>query len=159
MRPIFLAAVAAFAPLVTLAAPAMADTYLARCHMGECLFYDQQNRQVLDASPGRPGTLVSITLRPGISDRPDGTILWQDPAPMRVFCSATRPAFEELPGQYYALNLMQTAGATQAVTALYLKACHPGTTLGDDLPAAAQALGYGLTPEGRYASYEALIAH
>jgi hypothetical protein len=75
---------------------------------------------------------------------------------VRFFCSTARPAFG-LQGGYQGLNLGQISGATELVANMYLRACHPGVDPGRNIEATLQGLGYRPTPDGTFASFEALI--
>ena len=146
--------------LTTLASPVAAETYLGRCQMGECLHYDQSDRRVEGQGSSRvPGELVRVTLRQAVSDRPDTPkkrLQFEAPSEVRFFCSTARPAFG-LQGGYQGLNLGQISGATELVANMYLRACHPGVDPGRNIEATLQGLGYRPTPDGTFASFEALI--
>lgn len=156
MKPILLAAAFALP-----AALAQAEPYLARCHMGECIHYDQTSRQVVgQGSAAVPGDLVMVTLRQAVSDDPDtpaSGLAWGEPSPVQVFCSGTRPAFMAGDASYTALDLVTPAGATTLITTMYLRACHPGLGALDDPFAAAGDLGYRATGTGSYPDFAALI--
>ena len=156
MKP-FLLAVALALP----AAIAQAEPYLARCHMGECIHYDQTGRRVVgQGSAAVPGDLVLVTLRQAVSDDPDtpaGGLDWGEPSPVQVFCSGTRPAFMPGNASYTALDLVTPAGATTLITTMYLRACHPGLGTFDDPFAAAVDLGYRATETGSFPDFAALI--
>ena len=140
---------------------AQAEPYLARCHMGECIHYDQTSRQVVgQGSAAVPGDLVMVTLRQAVSDDPDtpaGGLDWGEPSPVQVFCSGTRPAFMAGDASYTALDLVTPAGATTLITTMYLRACHPGLGTFDDPFAAASDLGYRATETGSFPDFAALI--
>ena len=146
--------------LAALVSPVAAETYLGRCKMGECLHYDQSDRRVEGQGSSRvPGELVRVTLRQAVSDRPDTPkkrLQFEAPSEVRFFCSTARPAFG-LQGGYQGLNLGQISGATELVANMYLRACHPGVDPGRNIEATLQGLGYRPTPNGIFASFEALI--
>ena len=156
MKPFLLAAAFALP-----AALAQAEPYLARCHMGECIHYDQTSRQVVgQGSAAVPGDLVMVTLRQAVSDDPDtpaGGLDWGEPSPVQVFCSGTRPAFMAGDASYTALDLVTPAGATTLITTMYLRACHPDLGTFDDPFAAASDLGYRATETGTFPDFAALI--
>ena len=147
--------------LTALASPVAAETYLGRCKMGECLHYDQSGRRVEGQGSARvPGQLVRVTLRQAVSDRPDtptARLQFDAPSEVRFFCSTARPAFGMQGGGYQGLNLGQISGATELVANMYLRACHPGVDPGRNIEATLQGLGYRPTPDGTFASFEALI--
>ena len=147
--------------LAALASPVAAETYLGRCKMGECLHYDQSGRRVEGQGSARvPGQLVRVTLREAVSDRPDTPkrrLKFEAPSEVRFFCSTARPAFGLKGGGYQGLNLGQISGATELVANMYLRACHPGVDPGRNIEATLQSLGYRPTPDGTFASFEALI--
>ena len=147
--------------LAALASPVAAETYLGRCKMGECLHYDQSDRRVEGQGSARvPGDLVRVTLRQAVSDRPDtptARLQFDAPSEVRFFCSTARPAFGLQGGGYQGLNLGQISGATELVANMYLRACHPGVDPGRNIEATLQSLGYRPTPDGTFASFEALI--
>ena len=147
--------------LAALASPVAAETYLGRCKMGECLHYDQSDRRVEGQGSSRvPGELVRVTLRQAVSDRPDTPkkrLQFDAPSEVRFFCSTARPAFGMQGGGYQGLNLGQISGATELVANMYLRACHPGVDPGRNIEATLQSLGYRPTPDGTFASFEALI--
>lgn len=138
------------AALLTLPAAAHADPYLRRCHMGECLHYDQVSRHIVGTgSAAVPGDLVMVSLRSAVSADPDADpaeLDWSEPAPAQLFCSIPCPASRLPDGGYQGLDLVTPAGATTQVTAMYMRACHPETDIADDPFAAAAELGYGTTP-------------
>lgn len=156
MKP-FLLAVALALP----AAIAQAEPYLARCHMGECIHYDQTGRRVVgQSSAAVPGDLVLVTLREAVSadpDTPPSDLDWGEPSPVQVFCSVERPAFMSGNGSYTALDLVTPAGATTLITTMYLRACHPELGDFDDPFAAASRLGYRATETGNFPDLAALI--
>lgn len=156
MKPILLAAALALP-----AALAQAEPYLARCHMGECIHYDQTSRQVVgQGSAAVPGDLVLVTLRQAVSAAPDtpaDSLDWGEPSPVQVFCSGTRPAFMAGDASYTALDLVTPAGATTLITTMYLRACHPDLGPIDDPFAAAARLGYRATETGSFENFAALI--
>ena len=147
--------------LAALASPVAAETYLGRCKMGECLHYDQSDRRVEGQGSSRmPGQLVRVTLREAVSDRPDTPkrrLKFEAPSEVRFFCSTARPAFGLQGGGYQGLNLGQISGATELVANMYLRACHPGVDPGRNIEATLQSLGYRPTPDGTFASFDALI--
>ena len=147
--------------LAALASPVAAETYLGRCKMGECLHYDQSDRRVEGQGSSRvPGELVRVTLRQAVSDRPDTPkrrLKFEAPSEVRFFCSTARPAFGLKGGGYQGLNLGQISGATELVANMYLRACHPGVDPGRNIEATLQSLGYRPTPDGTFASFDALI--
>ena len=147
--------------LAALASPVAAETYLGRCKMGECLHYDQSDRRVEGQGSARvPGDLVRVMLRQAVSDRPDTPkrrLKFEAPSEVRFFCSTARPAFGLKGGGYQGLNLCQISGATELVANMYLRACHPGVDPGRNIEATLQSLGYRPTPDGTFASFEALI--
>ena len=147
--------------LAALASPVAAETYLGRCKMGECLHYDQSGRRVEGQGSARvPGQLVRVTLREAVSDRPDTPkrrLKFEAPSEVRFFCSTARPAFGLKGGGYQGLNLGHISGATELVANMYLRACHPGVDPGRNIEATLQSLGYRPTPDGTFASFEALI--
>lgn len=155
MKPFLLAAAFALP-----AALAQAEPYLARCHMGECIHYDQTSRQVVgQGSAAVPGDLVMVILRQAVSDDPDtpaSDLDWGEPSPVQVFCSGTRPAFMA-DGRYTALDLVTPAGATTLITTMYLRACHSDLGTFDDPFAAASDLGYRATETGSFPNFAALI--
>jgi hypothetical protein len=140
---------------------AQAEPYLARCHMGECIHYDQTSRQVVgQGSAAVSGDLVMVTLRQAVSDDPDtpaSDLDWGEPSPVQVFCSGTRPAFMVGDGSYTALDLVSPAGATTLITTMYLRACHPNLGVLDDPFAAAAQLGYRATETGSFPDFASLI--
>ena len=147
--------------LAALASPVAAETYLGRCKMGECLHYDQSGRRVEGQGSARvPGDLVRVMLREAISDRsdtPKKRLQFDAPSEVRFFCSTARPAFGMQGGGYQGLNLGQISGATELVANMYLRACHPGVDPGRNIEATLQGLGYRPTPDGTFASFDALI--
>ena len=147
--------------LAALASPVAAETYLGRCKMGECLHYDQSDRRVeVQGSARVPGQLVRVMLRQAISDRsdtPKKRLQFDAPSEVRFFCSTARPAFGMQGGGYQGLNLGQISGATELVANMYLRACHPGVDPGRNIEATLRGLGYRPTPDGTFASFEALI--
>lgn len=147
--------------LAALASPVAAETYLGRCQMGECLHYDQSDRRVEGQGSSRvPGELVRVTLRQAVSDRPDTPkkrLQFDAPSEVRFFCSTARPAFGLQGGGYQGLNLGQISGATELVANMYLRACHPGVDPGRNIEATLQGIGYVPTPDGTFASFDALI--
>ena len=147
--------------LAAMASPVAAETYLGRCKMGECLHYDQSGRRVEGQGSARvPGQLVRVTLREAVSDRPDTPkrrLKFDAPSEVRFFCSTARPAFGLKGGGYQGLNLGQIFGATELVANMYLRACHPGVDPGRGIEATLQGLGYRPTPDGIFASFDALI--
>lgn len=155
MKPILLAAAALTATM------AQAEPYLARCQMGECVHYDQTDRQIVgQGSAAVPGELVLVTLREAISADPGtqaDSLDWGEPSPVQVFCSSTRPAFMSGDGRYTALDLVTPAGATTLITTMYLRACHPDLGTIDDPFAAASRLGYRATETGSFPDFATLI--
>ena len=147
--------------LAALASPVAAETYLGRCKMGECLHYDQSGRRVEAQGSARvPGQLVRVVLREAVSDRPDTPrkrLQFEAPSEVRFFCSTARPAFAMPGGGYQGLNLGQIFGVNELVANMYLRACHPGVDPGRNIEATLQGLGYRPTPDGTFASFEALI--
>ena len=147
--------------LAALASPAVAETYLGRCKMGECLHYDQSGRRVEAQGSARvPGQLVRVTLREAVSDRPDmprKRLQFEAPSEVRFFCSTARPAFGLPGGGYQGLNLGQIFGVNELVANMYLRACHPGVDPGRSIEARLQGLGYRVMPERVYPSFAALI--
>ena len=147
--------------LAALASPVAAESYLGRCKMGECLHYDQSERRVEGQGSARvPGQLVRVTLREAVSDRPDTPkrrLKFEAPSEVRFFCSTARPAFGLKGGGYQGLNLGQISGATELVANMYLRACHPGVDPGRNIEATLQGIGYVPTPDGTFASFDALI--
>ncbi|WJS84153.1 hypothetical protein [Paracoccus sp. TOH] len=147
--------------LAALASPVAAESYLGRCKMGECLHYDQSDRRVEAQGSSRvPGDLVRVTLRQAVSDRPDTPkkhLQFDAPSEVRFFCSTARPAFGLQGGGYQGLNLGQIFGANELVANMYLRACHPGVDPGRNIEATLQGFGYRPTPDGTFASFEALI--
>ena len=147
--------------LAALASPVAAETYLGRCKMGECLHYDQSGRRVEGQGSARvPGDLVRVMLRQAISDRsdtPKKRLQFDAPSEVRFFCSTARPAFGLQGGGYQGLNLGQISGATELVANMYLRACHPGVDPGRNIEATLQGIGYVPTPDGTFASFDALI--
>ena len=147
--------------LAALVSPVAAETYLGRCKMGECLHYDQSDRRVEGQGSWRvPGELVRVTLRQAVSDRPDtptARLQFDAPSEVRFFCSTARPAFGLQGGGYQGLNLGQISGATELVANMYLRACHPGVDPGRNIEATLQGIGYVPTPDGTFASFDALI--
>ena len=148
--------------LAALASPVAAESYLGRCKMGECLHYDQSERRVEGQGSARvPGDLVRVMLREAISDRsdtPKKRLQFDAPSEVRFFCSTARPAFGmQGGGGYQGLNLGQISGATELVANMYLRACHPGVDPGRNIEATLQGLGYRPTPDGTFASFDALI--
>ena len=147
--------------LAALASPVAAESYRGRGKMGECLHYDQSDRRVEGQGSSRvPGELVRVTLRQAVSDRPDtptARLQFDAPSEVRFFCSTARPAFGLQGGGYQGLNLGQIAGATELVANMYLRACHPGADPGRNIEATLQGIGYVPTPDGTFASFEALI--
>ena len=147
--------------LAALASPVAAETYLGRCKMGECLHYDQSDRRVEGQGSSRvPGELVRVTVRQAVSDRPDTPkkrLQFDAPSEVRFFCSTARPAFGLQGGGYQGLNLGQISGATELVANMYLRACHPGVDPGRNIEATLQGIGYVPTPDGTFASFDALI--
>ena len=147
--------------LAALASPVAAETYLGRCQMGECLHYDQSDRRVEGQGSSRvPGELVRVTVRQAVSDRPDtptARLQFDAPSEVRFFCSTARPAFGLQGGGYQGLNLGQISGATELVANMYLRACHPGVDPGRNIEATLQGIGYVPTPDGTFASFDALI--
>lgn len=139
---------------------ALADPYLGRCHMGECLFYDQVSRHIVgEGSAAVPGDLVLVSLRSAVADSPDAdpaTLTWEAPAPVQFFCSSARPAYRMPDGGYQGLDLVTPAGATTLVTMMYLHACHPEGENGGDPFTAATALGYSPNPMDIHADFGAL---
>ncbi len=158
--PLILAAALALPAVLVLPGPVRAEPYLGRCHMGECLHYNQVSRSVIGTgSAAVPGDLVLVALRSAVSDRADAdpaTLAWEAPAPVQVFCARDRPAYRLADGAYQGLDLVTPAGATTLVTAIYLHACHPGAEISDDPFAAARALGYAATPMVVHADLDAL---
>ncbi|MGN7871632.1 hypothetical protein [Paracoccus sp. 22332] len=156
MKPLILAAALALP-----AALAQAEPYLARCHMGECIHYDQTDRQVVgQGSAAVPGDLVLVTLRQAVSAAPDtpaDSLDWGEPSPVQVFCSPARPAFMAGDASYTALDLVTPAGATTLITTMYLRACHPDLGAFDDPFAAAARLGYRATETGSFQDFAPLI--
>lgn len=156
MKPFILATA-----LALTATMAQAEPYLARCQMGECVHYDQTDRQVVGhGSAAVPGELVLVTLREAVSadpDTPSDSLAWGEPSPVQVFCSSTRPAFMAGDGRYTALDLVTPAGATTLITTMYLHACHPDLDPIDDPFAAAARLGYRATETGSFENFAALI--
>ena len=147
--------------LAALVSPVAAETYLGRCKMGECLHYDQSDRRVEGQGSSRvPGELVRVTVRQAVSDRPDtptARLQFDAPSEVRFFCSTARPAFGMQGGGYHGLNLGQISGATELVANMYLRACHPGVDPGRNIEATLRGLGYRPTPDGTFASFDALI--
>ena len=147
--------------LAALASPVAAETYLGRCKMGECLHYDQSDRRVEGQGSSRvPGELVRVTLRQAVSDRPDtptARLQFDAPSEVRFFCSTARPAFGLQGGGYQGLNLGQIFGVNELVANMYLRACHPGVDPGRNIEATLQGIGYVPTPDGTFASFDALI--
>lgn len=147
--------------LALTATMAQAEPYLARCQMGECIHYDQTDRQVVgQGSATVPGELVLVTLREAVSadpDTPPGGLAWGEPSPVQVFCSSSRPAFMSGEGRYTALDLVTPAGATTLITTMYLRTCHPDLGTIDDPFAAASRLGYRATQTGSFPDFAALI--
>ena len=147
--------------LAALASPVAAETYLGRCKMGECLHYDQSGRRVEGQGSARvPGQLVRVTLRQAVSDRPDtptARLQFDAPSEVRFFCSTARPAFGLQGGGYQGLNLGHIFGVNELVANMYLRACHPGVDPGRNIEATLQSLGYRPTPDGTFASFDALI--
>ena len=147
--------------LAALVSPVAAETYHGRCKMGECLHYDQSDRRVEGQGSSRiPGELVRVTLRQAVSDRPDtpaARLQFDAPSEVRFFCSTARPAFGMQGGGYQGLNLGQISGATELVANMYLRACHPGVDPGRNIEATLQGIGYVPTPDGTFASFDALI--
>ncbi len=147
--------------LAALASPVAAETYLGRCKMGECLHYDQSDRRVEGQGSARvPGDLVRVTVRQAVSARPDTPkkrLQFDAPSEVRFFCSTARPAFGMQGGGYQGLNLGQISGATDLVANMYLLACHPGVDPGRNIEATLQGIGYVPTPDGTFASFDALI--
>lgn len=156
MKPLILAAA-----LVLPAAAIQAEPYLARCQMGECIHYDQIDRQVVgQGSAAVPGDLVMVTLRRAVSDSPDtpaARLEWEEPSPVQIFCSSARPAYMAHDGSYVALDLVSPVGATTMVTTMYLRACHPNLGAFDDPFAAAAQLGYRATGIGSFPVFATLI--
>ena len=76
---------------------------------------------------------------------------------MRFFCSTARPAFGLQGGGYQGLNLGHIFGVNELVANMYLRACHPGVDPGRNIEATLQSLGYRPTPDGTFASFDALI--
>lgn len=156
----FLAAALALPTVLALPGPVLANPYLGRCHMGECLHYDQVSRSVIGTgSAAVPGALVLVALRSAVSDRADpdpATLDWEALAPVQVFCAMDRPAYRLADGAYQGLDLVTPAGATTLVATIYLHACHPGAEISDDPFAAARALGYAATPIMVHANLDAL---
>lgn len=155
-----LAAALTLPAVLALPGPVLAEPYLGRCHMGECLHYDQVSRSVIGTgSAAVPGELVLVALRSAVSDRADAdpaTLAWEAHAPVQVFCAMNRPAYRLANGAYQGLDLVTPAGATTLVTAIYLHACHPGEEISGDPFAAARALGYAATPMEVHADLDAL---
>jgi hypothetical protein len=144
-------------------APAAAETYLARCQMGECVYYDQTERRVVDeGSTAVSGDLVEVTLRSAASESESASaadLVWGEPSKVRFFCSAARPAYQQADGTFVAWSLTEWAGATTMVTAMYVHACHPEAEVASGDPfGAAVALGYEATPGGTYPSFQALVS-
>ncbi|MBK4217940.1 hypothetical protein JJJ17_18585 [Paracoccus caeni] len=143
------------------ALPARADPYLARCQMGECIHYDQSDRQIVgQGSAAVPGDLVRVTLRSAVSGSPDTPMAeldWEEPSPVQFFCSTARPAFMNGDASYTALDLVTPVGATTMITTMYLRACHPELTTIDDPFSAASSLGYRATTTDRFETFAALI--
>lgn len=145
---------------LAIATQAGAETYLARCKMGECIYYDQTSRSFLRKGSGAvPGDLVEVNLRLAVSDREDSKPVdldWQTQDPVQFFCSKKRPAFRTIEGGYQSLDLSQTFGATEMIQTMYLHACHPGVALSHSLAATFHTLGYGKTSMGDFADFGAL---
>lgn len=151
------------AAVVASVVPTAAETYLARCQMGECIYYDQTERRIVgEGSAAVSGDLVSVTLRSAASESETSSVadlVWGEPSDVRFFCSTTRPAFEQPDGTYLAWNLIEPAGVTTMVTAMYLNACHPEAQIESEDPfGVAGALGYDATPRGTFQSFEALVS-
>ena len=148
------------AALLALAGPATAEVYLARCKMGECIHYEQSGRRVeAQGSAAVPGELVRVRLRQAVSASPDtrtAQLQWGAPSEVRFFCSTARPAYRLEDGGFQGLDLGQVFGATEMVSTMYLRACHPSVP-GGTIEAALQSLGYRPTPDRTYPSFEALI--
>ncbi|RJK92909.1 hypothetical protein D3P06_19025 [Paracoccus aestuarii] len=149
-------------PALLLPGAVTAAPYLGRCQMGECIHVDQVSRQVVgEGSAAVPGDLVMVALRtavPGAPEADPATLDWEAPAPVQFFCSEIRPAFRSGDGSYQGLDLVTPVGATTLVTAMYLHACHPEAEIGENLFAAAAALGYGATSTEVFADLNALTA-
>lgn len=147
--------------LALTATMAQAEPYLARCQMGECIHYDQTDRQVVgQGSAAVSGELVLVTLRQAVSadpDTPADSLAWGEPSPVQVFCSPARPAFMSGDGRYTALDLVTPAGATTLITTMYLRACHPDLSPIDDPFDAAARLGYRATQTGSFQDFATLI--
>lgn len=143
--------------------PAAAETYLARCQMGECVYYDQTERRIVDeGSFAVPGDLVSVTLRSAASESESASaadLAWGEPSDVRFFCSKARPAYQQADGTFVAWSLTEWAGTTTMVTAMYVHACHPETEIASGDPfGTALALGYEATPGGTYQNFQALVS-
>lgn len=158
--PPILAAALALPAVLALPGPVRPEPYLGRCHMGECLHYDQVSRSVIGTgSAAVPGELVLVALRSAVSDRVDAdpaTLAWKAPVPVQVFCAKNRPAYRMADGAYQGLDLVTPTGATTLVAAIYLHACHP--RCGDlRRPLRYSAcLGYAATPMMVHADLDAL---
>lgn len=142
---------------------AAAETYLARCQMEECVYYDQIDRRVVgDGSTAVLGDLVEVTLRSAASGSESASaadLVWGEPSKVRFFCSAARPAYQQADGTFVAWDLTEWAGATTMVTTMYVHACHPGVQIASGDPfGAALALGYEATPGGTYPNFQALVS-
>nr|WP_172684932.1 hypothetical protein [Paracoccus marcusii] len=151
------------ATVLASAVPAAAETYLARCQMGECVYYDQtEHRIVGEGSTAVPGDVVEVTLRSAASESESASaanLVWGEPSEVRFFCSKARPAYQQADGTFVAWDLTEWAGATTMVTAMYVHACHPGVEIASGDPfGAALALGYEATPGGTYPSLQALVS-
>lgn len=147
------------AALLALSGPATAEVYLARCKMGECIHYEQSGRRVeAQGSAAVPGELVRVRLRQAVSASPEtrtAQLQWGAPSEVRFFCSTVRPAYRLEDGGFQGLDLGQVFGATEMVSTMYLRACHPSEP-GGAIEAALQSLGYRPTPDRTYPSFEAL---
>lgn len=148
------------AAALALPGAALAEPYLGRCQMGECLHYDQISREVVGiGNAAVPGELVTVSLRSAVSDSPDAdpaSLAWDAPAPVQLFCSTGRPAYRMGDGSYQGLDLVTPAGATTLVTTMYLHACHPEASIGADPFAAAADLSYAATAMAVYPDFDAL---
>ncbi|MDO5606582.1 MAG: hypothetical protein Q4G25_15625 [Paracoccus sp. (in: a-proteobacteria)] len=147
------------------ARPATASVFAGRCHMDTCTWVDQPPaRDIGTGSAAIPGRLVETTQRITQSEHMGGEypatappgLDWSAPQPMRFFCSSRRPAVG-LDNGWTVLPLPDVYGATEAVTQMYLRACHPGA--GDDPYEAPARLGYqpGQPSQDEYPDFDALI--
>ena len=153
-----------FAICVRPADGASPTVFAARCHMDGCSWVEQSPaRDIAQGSAAVPGREVEVLQRRAASEHPGGNypdsppagIAWSNPVPMRFFCSMARPAFFE-GGAWVVLPLPEVFGATEGVTRMYLRACHPGAD--DDPYAGPVALGYHVTPPTRdYPDLKALV--